>query len=201
MEENVRLAYLYDFYGELLNEGQRELFSTFVFQDLSLQEMADELGISRQAVHDRIHRCIRAMEEYEAKLHLLKKYQKIEGFAEEIKIEIDKIECAFRDKVIQNQDNISIERKNDFVSVGQKSETEKLISTEKRTDSENINKLISTDGNGIKDKISKPIPADGDRAEKSNSDNKKIEIKEEISNFQESKTKIIHLLHEITEVL
>ncbi|MBR1634607.1 MAG: YlxM family DNA-binding protein [Lachnospiraceae bacterium] len=91
MEENVRLAYLYDFYAELLNAGQRELFSTFVFQDLSLQEMADELGISRQAVHDRIHRCIHAMEEYEAKLHLLEKYQKIEGLVKEIKTEIDKI--------------------------------------------------------------------------------------------------------------
>lgn len=78
MDENVRLAYLYDFYGEMLNPDQRDLYQAFVFDDLSLQELADERGISRQAVHDRVKRCIGSMEEYERCLGLIDKYHRIE---------------------------------------------------------------------------------------------------------------------------
>ena len=52
MEEKVRQGYLYDFYGELLNEHQREIYESFVMEDLSLAEIALAKGISRQAVHD-----------------------------------------------------------------------------------------------------------------------------------------------------
>ena len=48
MEEKIEQAYLYDFYGELLNEHQRKIYEDFVFNDLSLGEIADEEGISRQ---------------------------------------------------------------------------------------------------------------------------------------------------------
>lgn len=67
-------AYLYDFYGELLTEHQRNIFEEFVLNDLSLSEIAQEEGISRQGVHDLIRRCDRTMEEYEAKLHLLERF-------------------------------------------------------------------------------------------------------------------------------
>ncbi len=77
MEEKVRLSYLYDFYGELLSQKQRDIFDAFVFQDLSLQELAQESGVSRQAVHEKVRRCISALEEYEKKLALLDKYKRI----------------------------------------------------------------------------------------------------------------------------
>ena len=51
MEEKIEQAYLYDFYGELLNEHQRRIYEDFVFNDLSLGEIANEEGISRQGVH------------------------------------------------------------------------------------------------------------------------------------------------------
>ena len=54
MEEKIEQAYLYDFYGELLNEHQRRIYEDFVFNDLSLGEIANEEGISRQGVHDMI---------------------------------------------------------------------------------------------------------------------------------------------------
>ena len=57
MEEKIEQAYLYDFYGELLNEHQRRIYEDFVFNDLSLGEIADEEGISRQGVHDMVKRC------------------------------------------------------------------------------------------------------------------------------------------------
>ena len=74
MEQIVEQAYLYDFYGELLNEHQRRIYEDFVFQDLSLAEIAEAEGISRQGVHDLIRRCTKSLESYEAKLHLVKKF-------------------------------------------------------------------------------------------------------------------------------
>ncbi len=74
MEQKVLQGYLYDFYGELLNEHQREIFEASMFDDLSLAEIAEQQGISRQAVHDVIRRCNKLLEEYEAKLHLLEKF-------------------------------------------------------------------------------------------------------------------------------
>lgn len=82
MEEKVEQAYLYDFYGELLNEHQRKIYEDFVFNDLSLGEIADEEGISRQGVHDMVRRCTKALGTYETKLHLIEKFlsakQKVE---------------------------------------------------------------------------------------------------------------------------
>ena len=56
MEKFVEQTLLYDFYGELLNEHQRGIYQDIVFNDLSLSEVADEYGISRQGVHDLIKR-------------------------------------------------------------------------------------------------------------------------------------------------
>ena len=74
MEPKVRQTYLYDFYGELLNEHQRRIFEAFVFDDLSLGEIAEEQDISRQAVHDMIKRSTKKLEEYEDKLHLMERF-------------------------------------------------------------------------------------------------------------------------------
>ncbi|MBR1628992.1 MAG: DNA-binding protein [Lachnospiraceae bacterium] len=89
MEEKVRLSYLFDFYGDLLNSKQNEIFQTFVFQDLSLQEMADELGVSRQAVHEKVRRSIQILENYEKRLRLLEKYRRICDIADTIETELE----------------------------------------------------------------------------------------------------------------
>ena len=59
MERKVMQTYLYDFYGELLTEHQRDIYEEFVLDDLSLSEIAQEEGISRQGVHDLVKRCDR----------------------------------------------------------------------------------------------------------------------------------------------
>ena len=74
MEEKLIQAYLYDFYGELLNVRQRNIYEDFYFNDLSLGEIAAEKGISRQGVHDSVKRSVRALESYEEKLHLVGKF-------------------------------------------------------------------------------------------------------------------------------
>lgn len=77
MEDKIAQGFLYDFYGELLNEHQRRIYEAFVYDDLSLGEIAEQEGISRQGVHDLIRRCTRTMEDYESKLHLVEKFDRI----------------------------------------------------------------------------------------------------------------------------
>ena len=74
MEEKLKQAYLYDFYGELLNEHQRQIYEDFVFNDLSLGEIAGEEGISRQGVADMVKRCEKKLVGFEEKLHLIEKF-------------------------------------------------------------------------------------------------------------------------------
>ena len=74
MEDKIISGYLYDFYGELLNSHQREVYEMSVLEDLSLSEIAESLSISRQAVHDILKRCDHLLHEYEDKLHLVDKF-------------------------------------------------------------------------------------------------------------------------------
>lgn len=79
MDRIVERNILYDFYGELLTEHQKQIYKDAVYEDLSLSELADEYGISRQGVHDIIRRCDRILEGYEAKLHLVEKFKNIKA--------------------------------------------------------------------------------------------------------------------------
>ena len=74
MDKILEQALLYDFYGELLTEHQKEIYEQFVLDDLTLSEIAESEGISRQGVHDLVRRCQKALEGYEAKLHLVEKF-------------------------------------------------------------------------------------------------------------------------------
>ena len=66
MNKFLEQALLYDFYGELLTEHQKDVYS--------LSEIAQMKGISRQGVHDLVKRCQKILEGYEAKLHLVEKF-------------------------------------------------------------------------------------------------------------------------------
>ena len=67
---------LYDFYGCLLTEKQQDIITLYYQEDLSLAEIAEDLGISRAAVNDHLKRTIKIMQEYEKKLQLVQKYDK-----------------------------------------------------------------------------------------------------------------------------
>lgn len=77
MEKFVEQTLLYDFYGELLTERQQQVYESVVLEDYSLSEVAEDLGISRQGVHDMIRRCNKTLEDYESKLHLVEKFLNI----------------------------------------------------------------------------------------------------------------------------
>lgn len=74
MDDILKQALLYDFYGELLTSHQKEIYEQFVLEDLSLGEIAKNAGISRQGVHDLIRRCDKALQGYEDKLHLVARF-------------------------------------------------------------------------------------------------------------------------------
>ena len=78
-EEIVELSLLFDFYGEMLGEHKKKIFEDYVLNDLSLAEIAEEEGISRQGVHDIVKRCTKQLKEYEAALHLVEKFQNMKN--------------------------------------------------------------------------------------------------------------------------
>lgn len=84
MEKIVEQGLLYDFYGELLTAHQRQIYEDAVYHDMSLTEIADIQGISRQGVHDLLRRCDRILEQYEAQLGLVKKFALIKEKAQRI---------------------------------------------------------------------------------------------------------------------
>ena len=86
----LRVGELYDFYGALLTDKQRDCLNMHYLQDLSLGEIAEEFGVSRQAVHDILRRAEQTLEDYEEKLGLAARY------AEERKLLVEIITCLER---------------------------------------------------------------------------------------------------------
>lgn len=84
MDEIVKQALLYDFYGELLTEHQKQIYEDYALNDLSLSEIAKEKGISRQGVHDIMKRCNKILDDYENRLHLVEKFVYIKGKVNDI---------------------------------------------------------------------------------------------------------------------
>ena len=89
--QTYRMTMLFDFYGEILTDRQKEFFDLYYNEDLSLAEIAENYGISRQGVRDVIVRAEAAMTELEDKTGLIrcfmqmqKKVQGIEDAAKEI---------------------------------------------------------------------------------------------------------------------
>ena len=76
MEKIYEQTLLYDFYGELLTKHQQSIYEDAVYNGMSLGEIAEEQGISRQGVHDLIRRCDKILLEYEGKLHLVERFAK-----------------------------------------------------------------------------------------------------------------------------
>lgn len=85
MERFVENGMLLDFYGDLLTDHQKEVYEAAVYRDMSLSEIADEMGTSRQAVSDLLHRCDKILDSYEQKLHLMKKFLNAEEQLKKIK--------------------------------------------------------------------------------------------------------------------
>ena len=72
-EKDLSLSLLYDLYSPLLSEKKREVFEAYFLSDLSLGEISEETGTSRQAVRDLVNRTKLELLDYEEKIGLMKK--------------------------------------------------------------------------------------------------------------------------------
>ena len=77
MKDIIEKGLLFDFYGELLTDHQKEVYSDLINNDLSISELAESYGITRQAASDLIKRIDRVLEGYEEKLKLVKRFENI----------------------------------------------------------------------------------------------------------------------------
>ena len=77
MEENIYITNLYDYYGELLTDKQKEYFLDYYFDNLTLSEIADNNSVSRNAIHKQLKEAENKLKEYESKLKLYEKKEKI----------------------------------------------------------------------------------------------------------------------------
>lgn len=99
MSKNLGMSYLLDFYGEVLTEKQRDMMQQYFHMDLSLSEIADNFGITRQGVRDAIKRGENVLTELEEQV----------GFATKYKVLMDGIE-----KIKSNAQNISFYNSADY---------------------------------------------------------------------------------------
>ena len=84
MEDIIKLGKLYDFYGELLTDHQKEIYEDLVYNDLSVSEIAQDHGISRQGAHDLIKRINNILSNYEKKLGLVSRFENIKQQVESL---------------------------------------------------------------------------------------------------------------------
>lgn len=91
MEKIVERSLLFDIYGPLLTDHQKSIYSDVVNNDYSLSEIGEELGISRQGVHDAVKRIDKILTDYEDKLHFAASYEKNQQLIDEIKLELKKL--------------------------------------------------------------------------------------------------------------
>lgn len=84
MSKNLNIALLFDFYGNFLTDKQREVIEMYYNDDLSLAEIAQHAGISRQGVRDSIKRGEQTLFDAEEKLHLAQRYQNTQKIKESV---------------------------------------------------------------------------------------------------------------------
>ena len=83
-EDRVMQSLLLDFYGELLTDKQRECCELHFNEDLSLAEIAEQCGVSRQGVWDNIRRGTAALEEIEEKTGLIRRFAETQKGLDEL---------------------------------------------------------------------------------------------------------------------
>ena len=106
MERIVEQGLLYDFYGELLTEHQRNIYEDAVDNDLSLLEIAEQYNISKQGVHDILKRCTNSLAAYERKLHMIERTDRIRKLLDRLSeaerdesVDIDALRACIRSSV------------------------------------------------------------------------------------------------------
>ncbi|MBO4590989.1 MAG: DNA-binding protein [Eubacterium sp.] len=116
MDTRLRQSLLYDFYGELLNEHQKEVFSAAIFDDMSYSELAEEYGVSRQAAFDLVRRINKKLERYEESLGLLNRFTVARDKMDELTQSVESLKDMLRTSDIDSKISRSLSKQLDNIS-------------------------------------------------------------------------------------
>ena len=111
--KTLEMALLFDFYGELLTEKQREYFDLYYNEDLSLAEIAENKGITRQGVRDHVKKGEGSLSYFEEKLQLNKKFADLQMQCKKIAEVVNSVidynqKYLFSAEITKQMENISV---------------------------------------------------------------------------------------------
>lgn len=107
MAKDLSISVLMDFYGELLTPKQLEALDFYYNQDLSLAEIASDMGVSRQGVRNFIIKGEEHLMEFEQKLHLVERFTEINKTADELKVRLKSLpDHSEKEKMLSDIDRI-----------------------------------------------------------------------------------------------
>ena len=101
--QTFRMTMLFDFYGELLTDRQKEFYDLYYNEDLSLSEIAENYGITRQGVRDVIVRAEAILTELEDKTGIIKRFHRMQQQFSSIESALDGI-CRLNEDRYQDDD-------------------------------------------------------------------------------------------------
>jgi len=110
MEKKIGEQYLFDFYGELLTEKQKQILDYYYNDDYSLAEIAGVMSVTRQGIFDVIKRSKAMMEAYEEKLGLVEKFLRSQKLLEEIQKDLVGLTEGIKDLKLQSELTAVIEK-------------------------------------------------------------------------------------------
>lgn len=108
IDDIIDMTLLFDFYGELLSEHQKRIYTEVVFNDYSISEVAQDEGISRQSVSDMIRRINKSLLGYEKKLRLVEKFKQTREWVKDIKALTEDFEKSKNPNLIKEIEEISL---------------------------------------------------------------------------------------------
>ncbi|AEE96253.1 YlxM family DNA-binding protein [Mahella australiensis] len=97
MDRIAEVGLLLDLYGSILTDKERNMLDLHYNYDLSLAEIAEQMGVTRQAVHDNIKRGEAQLYELDSKLHLLEQHMKQKKYLDDILAQMDIMQCRLDD--------------------------------------------------------------------------------------------------------
>lgn len=89
IDKKIKIGNLFDFYGELLTDKQKDIVELFCLQDFTFGEISEELSVSRQAVFDTMKRVEVILDNYEEKLALYEKFSKRKTYVKALLAEVE----------------------------------------------------------------------------------------------------------------
>jgi len=100
--QTYRMTMLYDFYGDLLTDRQKEFYDLYYNEDLSLAEIAENYGITRQGVRDIIVRAEASLQTIEDKTGLIDRYHRIQASIELIQQTLNEVQFLNQETIQNN---------------------------------------------------------------------------------------------------